>query len=178
MRKRQTLAPETITVNQLATLANLTPRRIRQLGEEGKIPKAENARLPMVQAIRELFQFYQRDSVSIEREKLLKTAAQRRLIEHALARTEGQYMLCTEVARDASDAGARIRTVLIQRLTRDFPIRCEQDAPQELKVIARTAGTEIGGAACDELLEFLRRSLLAMGQPPIDPPKQVENPTL
>jgi|ERR1039458_8132005 hypothetical protein len=89
MRKTQTESPETITVNQLATLANLTPRRIRQLGDEGKIPKAENARLPMVESIKQLFGCYQRDSVTLEREKTLKTCAERKLRERQLATLEG-----------------------------------------------------------------------------------------
>ena len=169
MRKTQTASPETITVFQLASLANLTPRRIRQLGEEGKIPKPENGRLPMVQAIRELFKFYRRDSVTIEREKLLKTAAQRRLIEHALARTEGQYLTRVEVARDASDVGALLRGTLIRKLTHDFPIQAEQDAPGELKAAVRTAATSIGEKTCDELLAFLRQKLGRLEQPPPAP---------
>jgi hypothetical protein len=168
----------TISAEQLAGLCNLTKRRLYQLADENKIPQPVNGDFPMLATITALFGYYQRDGESLQREKMLKTSAERKLREHELANTEGKFLTRDAVARDASDAGARIRTVLIQRLTRDFPIRCEQDAPQELKVVARTAGTEIGGAACDELLEFLRRSLLAMGQPPIDPPKQVENPPL
>jgi hypothetical protein len=79
--KNETASPETITISQLATLANLTPRRITQLGEEGKIPRADNGRLPMVQSIKELFAYYQRDAEQLSREKLLKTAAERRMAE-------------------------------------------------------------------------------------------------
>jgi hypothetical protein len=89
MKKTRTASSETITVNQLATLANLTPRRIRQLGDEGKIPKAENARLPMVESIKLLFQYYQRDSATLERERTLKTCAERKLRERELATLEG-----------------------------------------------------------------------------------------
>src|ERR1017187_4297199 len=81
MQKTNTASPETITTNQLATLANLTPRRIGQLGEEGKIPRAENGKLPMVQSIKALFAYYQRDAEQLSREKLLKTAAERRMAE-------------------------------------------------------------------------------------------------
>jgi hypothetical protein len=92
MKKTRTASPETITVTQLAILANLTPRRIRQLGDEGKIPKAENARLPMVESIKLLFQYYQRDSATLEREKTLKTCAERKLRERELATLENKLI--------------------------------------------------------------------------------------
>ena len=81
MSTNKTPSPETITLHQLATLANLTPRRIGQLGDEGKIPKADNGKLPMVPAIQALFAYYQRDAEQMSREKLLKTAAERRMAE-------------------------------------------------------------------------------------------------
>jgi hypothetical protein len=120
MTKTQTESPETITVNQLATLANLTPRRIRQLGDEGKIAKAENARLPMVESIKLLFQFYQRDSVTLEREKMLKVCVERKLRECQLATLEGT--LCdAKVAQLAVTAAVMVfHAVVKTRMDLDF----------------------------------------------------------
>jgi hypothetical protein len=92
MSKTKTPSPETITINQLASLANLTPRRIVQLGEEGKIPRPENGRLPMVQSIKELFAYYQAEGQTLQREKMLKTTAERKLREHELGVTEGKLI--------------------------------------------------------------------------------------
>jgi hypothetical protein len=120
MTKTQTESPETITVNQLATLANLTPRRIRQLGDDGKIPKAENARLPMVESIKALFEYFQRDSATLEREKTLKVCAERKLRERELASLEGT--LCdTGVAQLAVTAVAmKYHAIVKARMDLDF----------------------------------------------------------
>ena len=42
--------------------------------------------------IRQLFEFYQRDGETLQREKMLKTAAERKLREHELATTEGKLI--------------------------------------------------------------------------------------
>jgi hypothetical protein len=105
-------SPETITIHQLATLANLTPRRIGQLGEEGKIPRAENGRLAMVESIKLLFAYYQRDAEQLSREKLLKTAAERRMAERKdreLAAVQSrEWMLADDVKQILRAAMNRI----------------------------------------------------------------------
>jgi hypothetical protein len=116
MKKQHTAPSETITVNQLGNLANLTPRRIRQMGEEGALPKAENARLPMVEAIRMLFAFYQKDSVTLERERTLKVGAERKLREIELARVEGEFLKKDEVGRACQAIGTVINSIINNRL--------------------------------------------------------------
>jgi hypothetical protein len=85
-------APATITAEQLAGLCNLTKRRLYQLADEHKIPQPVNGRFPMLETITFLFSYYQRDGQDLQREKLLKTAAERKLREHELALTDGTLM--------------------------------------------------------------------------------------
>lgn len=71
----------TIPADELATFANLTARRLNQLANEGKIPTATRGQFPMPATIQALFRLYQADAASIARERLLKLAAQRKLVE-------------------------------------------------------------------------------------------------
>lgn len=77
MKTEKPQPPATITAEQLANLAGLTKRRLYQLAEEKKIPPADNGRFPMVEAIRQLFLFFQRDGEQLSREKLLRATAER-----------------------------------------------------------------------------------------------------
>lgn len=103
--KNSTKLTETITAAELAELSNLSQRRIYQLVEEKRLPPAVKGRFPLQASVRQLFQFYQRDGETLQREKMLKTAAERKLREHELAMTEGQYLKKSDVERDAVGAG-------------------------------------------------------------------------
>ena len=70
----------TITTDDLATLAGLTPRRVRQLSDEGKLPPITGNTLPMLDAIKALFQWFARDGELLAAEKLkIATETARRL---------------------------------------------------------------------------------------------------
>jgi hypothetical protein len=83
-------APATITAEQLAGLCNLTKRRLYQLADEHKIPQPTNGCFPMLETITAMFSYYQRDGADLQREKLLKTAAERKLRELELGVSEGK----------------------------------------------------------------------------------------
>jgi len=154
--------PATISGEQLAGLCNLTKRRLYQLAEEQKIPPAENGNFPMLTTIRRLFEFYQRDGETLQREKMLKTTAERKLREHELAKIQGKYLPKEDVVRAAAGIGLKIRAVLTRKLCHDFPISVEQAAPQELKALARTTVHDIGQSAAADALEHLKCELLAI----------------
>ena len=154
--------PATISGEQLAGLCNLTKRRLYQLAEEQKIPPAENGNFPMLTTIRRLFEFYQRDGETLQREKMLKTTAERKLREHELAKIQGKFLPKEEVGRAAAGIGLKIRAVLTRKLCHDFAIRAEEAAPQEHKSIIRCAAAAIGQSAADDALEHLRQELLQL----------------
>jgi len=79
MKKATT--PENSTINQLAELANLTPRRVYQLCQEKKLPPVQQGRIPMLDGIRQLFLWFARDGENLQREKLRLATAARKLAE-------------------------------------------------------------------------------------------------
>ena len=83
-------APATITAEQLAGLCNLTKRRLYQLADEHKIPQPVNGCFPMLETLTAMFAYYQRDGADLQREKLLKTAAERKLRELELGQLDGR----------------------------------------------------------------------------------------
>src|ERR1035441_1872318 len=81
----------TISAEQLAGLCNLTKRRLYQLADENKIPQPVNGDFPMLATITALFGYYQRDGESLQREKMLKTSAERKLRAHELANRSEEH---------------------------------------------------------------------------------------
>ena len=117
MRKSKSIpilpnAPATISAEQLAGLSNLTKRRLYQLADEHKIPQPTNGCFPMLETLTALFSYYQRDGADLQREKLLKTAAERKLREHELALVEGKHLKKSDVERDAVGLGRRLNAGL------------------------------------------------------------------
>ena len=158
----------TISAEQLAGLANLTKRRLYQLAEENRIPQATDGSFPMLATITALFSYYQRDGETLQREKTLKTAAERKLREHQLGIAEKQYMPTADVGRAASNIGATIRTMIIQKISRDFPVQAEKSAPLEMKNTIRQEAAKIGETATSEILFSLHNATRAMtGQPAV-----------
>jgi len=122
MKKTKSIpnAPATITAEQLAGLCNLTKRRLYQLADEHKIPQPTNGCFPMLETITAMFAFYQRDGAELQREKLLKTAAERKLRERELATLEGT--LCdTRVAQTAvTGAVMAHHSIVKKQMDREF----------------------------------------------------------
>ncbi len=96
-------SPATITADQLAYLSTLTTRRLYQLAEEKKIPPADNGRFPMVETIRQLFLWFQRDGEALSREKLRLATATRKLAEMKAEESEAaqrkRWILATDHMR-------------------------------------------------------------------------------
>jgi len=111
-------APAIITAEQLAGLSNLTKRRLYQLADEHKIPQPTNGCFPMLETITAMFSFYQRDGQDLQREKLLKTAAERKLREHELALTDGTLMSVVIAQNTISAALKRYNGIVRTELER------------------------------------------------------------
>jgi len=101
-----------IAADRLAELCNLTPRRLYQLAETGKIPPASNGQFPMLASITALFSYYQADGVEIQREKLAKLTAERKITELKLALEEGESI----PADNAGQAWEDLTLLMRQRL--------------------------------------------------------------
>jgi hypothetical protein len=70
----------------------------------------------MLATITALFAYYQRDGESLQREKMLKTTAERKLREHELAITEGKFLNRNDVTRRVVGIGKILNAGLDNRL--------------------------------------------------------------
>ena len=90
-----------ITAEQLAGLTGLTKRRLYQLADEKKIPPADNGGFPMLETIRQLFAYFQRDGEQLSREKLRLATAARKLSEMKAEEAEALQNRTWMLADDA-----------------------------------------------------------------------------
>jgi hypothetical protein len=102
-----------IAADRLAELCNLTPRRLYQLAETGKIPPATNGQFPMLAAIAALFNFYQRDGEEIQKERLAKLTAERKMTELKLALEQGNSIPTEDVVEAWSDVVLMMKQRLV-----------------------------------------------------------------
>lgn len=96
---------DSITVAELADLAELTPRRVQQLIADGVLPpEISKGKLPFRDAIKAVIGYYRRaDSGSIGREKLLLLQAKRKLAEQKLRDAVGGDLVPTGVITQAAE---------------------------------------------------------------------------
>ena len=113
-------APATITAEQLAGLCNLTKRRLYQLADEHKIPQPTNGNFPMLETITAMFAYYQRDGADLAREKLLKTAVERKLREHELATIEGKLVDAKVAQMAVTGAVMAHHSIVKKQMDHDF----------------------------------------------------------
>jgi hypothetical protein len=103
-----------ISVACLASLSNLSQRRIYQLAAQNRIPQPEKGFLPEAESIRALFSYFQREREGIARERMLKVAAERRMAERKDRMEEGDA-----IARPAiTDAWSNIILIFRERMLR------------------------------------------------------------
>ena len=113
-------APATITAEQLAGLSNLTKRRLYQLAEENKLPQPVNGQFPMLAAITALFAFYQRDGADLQREKLLKTANQRKLLDFEVGKASGELADAKVAQMAVTGAVMAHHSIVKRQMDHDF----------------------------------------------------------
>jgi hypothetical protein len=157
-----TTLPASLRVEYVAALAGLTEKRVRQLSAENKLPPIRGALMPAQETIEALFKYYRRDGETLQREKMLKVSAERKLREHDLAVKEDAYLERGDVGRAIGDLGARLRSVIVNQLVRKLPLAVEAAAPRELKQLARTAVETIGVDVADLCLAELRQAAIKL----------------
>jgi phage terminase Nu1 subunit (DNA packaging protein) len=133
-----------VEVGQVASLLNLTPRRVQQLAKEGVIPKAERGRYQIAGCVRGYIAFLQKTAetaqaraaqpvfVDLQKERARKTAAEAELAEIEVAKARGEVVL-------VADYEAALGTVL-DRLTarlRGLPVQLAAAGP-EAEALAET----------------------------------------
>ncbi len=109
-----------IPVETLAGLSGFTSRRLYQLSQEAKLPAIANGQVTMIEAIRALFAWLQRDAEALGAQKLKIATEQARRIKHSNDVTEKLYLLRSDVEREAAEAEAFYFEALDQ-LTRSAP---------------------------------------------------------
>jgi hypothetical protein len=178
-------APASISAEQLAGLCNLTKRRLYQLADDHKLPQPVNGQFPMLAAITALFAYYQRDGESLQREKMLKTTAERKLREHELAMTEGKYLKKSDVERDVAGIGrilnanldrfleVRLRVLTLERLNQRPPM--PPLTPEQTESVV-TAICAIGVEANTTIKAQLKAGLYALKA--TEPKAATEQPTI
>lgn len=127
MKKKSTPTPSaptvaTISIEQLAGLANLTKRRLNQLADENKIPQPTNGSFPMLATITALFSFYQRDGEEISREKLKKLTAERKITEQELDVTKKDLINRAAAEVDAIGIIQRLHNSITDEHEREIPL--------------------------------------------------------
>src|SRR5689334_13876791 len=95
----KTTIPATISGKQLAALANLTERRLRQLAEQKRLPAPTKNQWPLEESLKSLFRYYQETGEEYSRERVLKLAAQRKRVELELERARGKVVEKAAVAQ-------------------------------------------------------------------------------
>lgn len=83
---------KTITLEALSKLSNLTPRHLRRLSDEGKLPRVTDSTLPMPEAMMQLFSHYQKVSEEMTAERLALLRARRRTAEKELGESQGDTL--------------------------------------------------------------------------------------
>ena len=145
-----------ITVEKLASLANLTKRRIWQLVEDKHLPPLKEGRLPLPDAITRLFAFYQRDGDELRRERLILCAAQRRLKEQELSFEQGKFILKDEHNAILSGLGTLTWGTVCECVERSLLEKLEQqlaalDLPPETLAKILAKAREDHFAAVDQM---------------------------
>ena len=140
--KHTTPSPATITGPQLAALTTLSVRRLYQLAtDEKKIPAPENGRWPLLETVKSLFSYMQREGENLQRERLRKVTAEAKLAEmkeeEIRAAQEKRWMLTQDTLN--------ILRALMARL---------EQWPGKLKSEAGLNETQ--GAVAQKLLDDLR----------------------
>ena len=121
MTKTPQNTQETIGIRALATMTNLTPRRLHQLAQERRIPTPNDGQWPMADTIQALFRYYQHTSEEYSRERVLKLAAQRKRAELDLERARGKLADKSEFAQAIYRILGPARQHLEDKLVNQYP---------------------------------------------------------
>jgi len=111
--KKLISASDTITDVELAKLADVTDRRIRQLSQEGKLPPSNDGRFPAFESISKLIAFYRGENEQLRLEKLGLTKARREREELKLMREAGELCFTEQVQKLTDNVILAIRQAIM-----------------------------------------------------------------
>ena len=149
MKKSQ---PTETTANEkeLSKMCNLTPRRLRQLAEQRRIPTPSKGQWPLEQTIRDLFRYYQTSGEEYSRERTMKLAAQRRREELKFDLERKKYVLTCDVSAAILRVCQCSRDKLYEKLLNEYPSRvCGMDVPS-----IRTESSKIFDEICQSMQQL------------------------
>lgn len=106
-------------VNTIATLLNITERRVQQLAKEGIIPKAQKGSYDLVQSVNGYIKYLQNQlnnnsefkDLKFEKTRLIKFQADKSQIELKLI--QGNAILITDIETEISNMILTVRTKLL-----------------------------------------------------------------
>lgn len=118
------------TVEQVATLCNITPRRVQQLATEGVFQKVGRGRYNAVQCVHAYIRYWQDRALSrapepeagtLEDARRRKTEAEASLAEMELAREQGRMISVDDLEEMLSGPLYRLRAKLLNLPTKWAP---------------------------------------------------------
>lgn len=111
-----------VTDADLAALAGVTPRRIRQLATEGKLARVGRNRFQLGPAVQVLLAeaAENNEGSELQRERLLKLRAERVMAELELAKQTGEVALISEFERVQTARAALIRANVLNVVQRSM----------------------------------------------------------
>lgn len=150
-------APQTITAEKLCALTGLTDRRHRQLATEGWFPAPIESAYLLTPTINGLFRYYRESNqrtklktADLKDEKLKKET---RLLDLKIAREEGEMIGVGEVGDLLLHLSSFIKTVLYQRLGKEFGAKGAGRGAAELNAM----GNDIADEICNTLRETIEK---------------------
>jgi hypothetical protein len=165
-----------IPIKTLANWAGITERRLRQLGEEGRLPKIIKGAMAMPDAVKQLFAHYQGEGLA--RERLLLTKARREMaeqkledqspslltmldVEHGLEQVRYRFMRLT--SSDLYNGTGLKPTEAVQRVVQQAAAEAIEDAKKFIeqglsrrREMAHKDGAEAAGGETVPMAEHLQ----------------------
>lgn len=136
-----------VTDADLASLAGVTPRRIRQLATEGKLARVARNRFKLGPAVQVLLAeaAENNEGSELQRERLLKLRAERVMAELELAKQTGEVAPLAEIQRVWTARAALIRINVLNVVPRSV-----------IRLIGETSEIKFRAALREELVNALR----------------------
>ena len=149
--------PQTISAQKLCSLTGLSDMRHRQLAKAGYFPPPVRAQYRMTPTIRGLFRYYQesyqRSRRNLDTLRAGKLERETRKLDLEIAEREATSMDVNEVGDLLHHLASFSKTILYQRLGREFGARCSGKSPEELTGF----GNDIADEICAQLSEAVTK---------------------
>ena len=150
--------PQTISAQKLCSLSGLSDQRHRQLAKAGYFPPPVRAQYRMTPTIRGLFDYYQksyqRSRRNLDTLRAGKLERETRKLDLEIAEREATSMDVAEVGDLLHHLASFSKTILYQRLGREFGARCAGKSPEELTGFGNGIADEICGQLAEAVTKW------------------------